>query len=141
MKYHCNQRPSVVIYYHHHQLMFFYFFAGLLAHAQTFDRGVGSACYTKQLCSELKSSQNHLPQGGIDADDFIGVDRRRKRNKKFQFISGIHESVKESQILSYLEIGATKYNTYTHILVSKPTEGNTFCQNPYSILNGVASSN
>ena len=48
------------------------------------------------------TSQNHLPQRGIDADGFIGVDRRRKRTKKF-FISGIHESVKKSQILSYLE--------------------------------------
>ena len=57
------------------------------------------------------TSQNHLPQGGIDADGFIGVDRRRKRTKKF-FISGIHESVKESQILSYLE---QRNITPTHI--------------------------
>ena len=55
--------------------------------------------------------QNHLPQGGVDADGFIGVDRRRKRTKKF-FISGIHESVKESQILSYLE---QRNITPTHI--------------------------
>ena len=57
------------------------------------------------------TSQNHLPQRGIDTDGFIGVDRRRKRTKKF-FISGIHESVKESQILSYLE---QRNITPTHI--------------------------
>ena len=57
------------------------------------------------------TSQNHLLQRGIDADGFIGVDRRRKRTKKF-FISGIHERVKESQILSYLE---QRNITPTHI--------------------------
>ena len=57
------------------------------------------------------TSQDHLPQRGIDTDGFIGVDRRRKRNKKF-FISGIHESVKDSQILSYLE---QRNRTPTHI--------------------------
>ena len=35
------------------------------------------------------------------ADGFIGVDRKRRRHKKF-FLSGIAENVKESQIYSYL---------------------------------------
>ena len=34
-------------------------------------------------------------------DGFIGVDRKRRRYKKF-FLSGISENVKESQIYSYL---------------------------------------
>jgi hypothetical protein len=56
-------------------------------------------------------SQNHLIQRSTDADGFIGVDRRRKRIKNF-FLSGIHESVKENQILSYLE---QRKITPTHI--------------------------
>ena len=67
------------------------------------------------------TSQNHLPRGGIDADGFIGVDRRRKRTKKF-FISGIHESVKESQILSYLE---QRNITPTHISLFRSQQRGT----------------
>ena len=56
-------------------------------------------------------SQNHLIQRSTDVDGFIGVDQRRKRIKKF-FLSGIHESVKENQIWSYLE---QRNITPTHI--------------------------
>ena len=56
-------------------------------------------------------SQNHQLQRSTDADGFIGVDRRRKSIKNY-FISGIHESVKENQILSYLE---QRNKTPTHI--------------------------
>ena len=47
-------------------------------------------------------SLSDLSQRNTDGDGFIGVDRRRKRVKKL-FLSGIHESVQENQILSYLE--------------------------------------
>ena len=47
-------------------------------------------------------SLSDLLQRNTDGDGFIGVDRRRKKVKKL-FLSGIHESVQESQILSYLE--------------------------------------
>ena len=44
----------------------------------------------------------NLPRRNSDADGFIGVKRIRNKTKKF-FLSGIDESVKEAQILSYLE--------------------------------------
>ena len=37
---------------------------------------------------------------GLSSDGFIGVERKRKRNKSF-FLSGIDENVKECQIYSY----------------------------------------
>ncbi len=49
-----------------------------------------------------KGERNQLAQKNTDTDGFIGVDRNRKKTKKF-FLSGIHDSVKESQIFSYLE--------------------------------------
>ena len=49
-----------------------------------------------------KGERNQLAQKNTDTDGFIGVDRNRKKTKKF-FLSGIHDSVKESQIFSYLK--------------------------------------
>ena len=92
-----------------------------MAHQETYAQVVKSIKnlkYNEETSTFDKSentSQNHLPQRGINADGFIGVDRRRKRTKKF-FISGIHESVKESQILSYLE---QRNITPTHISLSR----------------------
>ena len=37
----------------------------------------------------------------LSSDGFIGVDRKRERNKSF-FLSGIDENVKECQIYSYM---------------------------------------
>ena len=57
----------------------------------------------KQRTDKLESSSlNQLAQRNVDSDGFIGVNRRRKRTKKY-FLSGIHESVNEGQIRSYLE--------------------------------------
>ena len=51
---------------------------------------------------ESSSSLIQLPQRNVDPDGFTGVNRKRKRTKKY-FLSGIHESVNEGQIRSYLE--------------------------------------
>ena len=44
---------------------------------------------------------NKLSNGLSSDDSFIGVERKRKRNKSF-FLSGIDENVKECQIYSYM---------------------------------------
>jgi hypothetical protein len=55
---------------------------------------------TDEINVQLKS--NELPHlNKIENDGFVGVERRRKRYKKF-FLSGIAYNVKESQIQSYL---------------------------------------
>ena len=48
------------MYYHHHQLMFFYLLAGQLAHAQTFDRGVGITYNNNDHARELIQEFDHL---------------------------------------------------------------------------------
>ena len=57
----------------------------------------------RQSSDKSKRSLLHQPPNESAVyDGFIGVNRKRNRIKKF-FVSGIHESVNEGQIRSYLE--------------------------------------
>jgi hypothetical protein len=58
-----------------------------------------------KAANEIHAENNQVKcnklSSGLTSDDFIGVDRKRKRNKSF-FLSGMDENVKESQIYSYM---------------------------------------
>ena len=63
---------------------------------------VNSAKTSEQSESSQNQSSKIVEKTCSDSwDGFIGVDRKRRRHKKF-FLSGIAENVKESQIYSYL---------------------------------------
>ena len=63
---------------------------------------VNSAKTSEQSEVSQNQSSKIVEKTCLDSwDGFIGVDRKRRRYKKF-FLSGIAENVKESQIYSYL---------------------------------------
>lgn len=55
----------------------------------------------KQINAENNQIKSAKLPNGLSSDGFIGVERKRKRNKSF-FLSGIDENVKECQIYSYM---------------------------------------
>lgn len=66
------------------------------------------------------TSQSVVSEAGQSPDDFIGVQRKRGKTKKL-FVTGIAESVSESQILSYLN-QRNIFPTYISVFRSRRRE-------------------
>ena len=69
----------------------------------TYAEAVKSHCQSenKQIQAENNQIKGAELSNSLSSDGFIGVERKRKRNKSF-FLSGIDENVKECQIYSYM---------------------------------------
>ena len=69
----------------------------------TYAEAVKSHCTLKNKQIDVENNQIKADKlaNSLSSDGFIGVERKRKRNKSF-FLSGIDENVKECQIYSYM---------------------------------------